>query len=153
MNTETKNMTVETIVSGNFSGKGNFSGYNSAGTRFFISGRQMEKLGITKDEEVKQFYITSSTRTFNELDGDGNVKTDEAGNTLTFERTQAGACFATQAEAIDAITAPEMIAIATETRLSQARSDAKLELAVAYDKKLKELAIEPDVLNKLLGTV
>jgi len=101
-------MQIIAILSGNFSDKGNFSGYNASGQRIHIAGRQMETLGYTP-ESVKTkpiafpLYTIAVEREFNVLDTNGEPTTEK------FTRTQAGSIFATKTSAIEAYNSDKVL--------------------------------------------
>jgi hypothetical protein len=90
------------INSGNFSANGNFSGYNTKGERIFIHKRQMDALGITKNEEFKQFFAIVENKTYGaRLDASGNPIAYADGKT-TMTRATATAVFKTKEDYINA---------------------------------------------------
>lgn len=99
-------MQIIAILSGNFSTAGNFSGYNAAGQRLHITGRQMESVDYSPTvAPVFPFYIIAVEREFNVLDTDGKP-TDK-----TFTRLQAGSVFKSKEAAIEAFNRDKVLTI------------------------------------------
>lgn len=133
----TVQMQIVAIQSGNFSEKGNFSGYNASGQRIHIAGRQMESLGHTP-ESVKTkpitfpLYTIAVEREFNTLDANGEPTTEK------FTRTQAGSVFATKADAITAYNSDKVLGLEAVADLAKTAKELNLTDAV-----LAELASVP----------
>ena len=108
-------MKTTAILSGNFStgenAKGNFSGYNSKGERFFIFKQQMEGAGMAETKDVKYpFFALIAEREIETRDDAGEL------TGIMVKRTQATAVFKTMEECKVASNA-----------------DAKLEIEIAED--------------------
>ena len=100
------------ILSGNFSANGNYSGYDAQGERIFIHKRQMAAIKWEKDGDVKfPFYAIVGEKTISPRDADGNIST-----TVTVQRLQALSVFTTQ-----------------EALIAAANADAKLDIAIKQD--------------------
>lgn len=111
------------IVSGNFSPNGNFSGYDGLGERIFISKRQIANLGWSKDSDVKYpFYSTVVTKEFDKLDEEGNPTGEK------FNRTQAGAIFATAKDYAKAVNATAALGIAVKQDLAELAKSAGISM-------------------------
>lgn len=111
------------LNSGNFTDKGNFTGYNSAGIRFHIPARLMETIGFTKanEKDIKfPLYAIAVSRTFNTLDAEGNP-TDE-----TFTREQAGSVFTTKEALISAYNADRELELEAKASLAKTASASGL---------------------------
>jgi len=122
---ETLKMNIVAIHSGNFSDKGNFSGYNAAGQRFFIAGRQMEALGHTPASVVKApisfpLYTLAVEKEFNVLDANGEPTAEK------FTRAQAGSVFATKAAAIAAYNEDSLLSMEAKADLVKSAKDLNL---------------------------
>lgn len=118
------------ISSGNFTDKGNFTGYNLLGERVHCFKRQMEQLGWSKDADVKfPFFVVAAVKEYQEVDDEGNP-TDE-----TFERLTATSVFKSENDIINAHVANA----STEAKINKAVQSAidKLELS---EEQLAELA-------------
>ena len=121
----TLQMQIIAVLGGNFSAKGNFSGYNAAGQRVHIASAQMEALGYTA-ESVKTkpitfpLYTIAVEREFNVLDESGNPTTEK------FSRVQAGSVFATKAEAIAAYNADKVLTIEAGAELQKSAKELGL---------------------------
>jgi hypothetical protein len=121
----TLQMQIIAIVAGSFSTAGNFSGYNAAGQRIHIAGRQMESLGYTPDTiatkpVVFPLFVVAVEREFNVLDADGAPTTEK------FSRLQAGSVFATKAGAIEAFNSDKVLTIEAGAELVKAAKTAGL---------------------------
>jgi hypothetical protein len=127
-------MQIVAIHSGNFSDKGNFSGYNASGQRVHIAGRQMEALGHTP-ESVKTkpisfpLYTIAVEREFNVLDANGEPTTEK------FTRTQAGSVFATKQDAITAYNSDKVLGLEATADLAKVATGLGL-----TEELLKDLA-------------
>lgn len=87
------------IVSGNFSANGNFSGYTALGERLFIHKTQMASLGYSKDNASTlkfPFYAIGATKQIGQLDENGKTKVNADGTPVTVDRLQALSVFATK---------------------------------------------------------
>jgi hypothetical protein len=114
-------MQTVTILSGNFTGSGNFSGYNNAGQRFHIPARVMENIGITKESKIAfPLFALVVEREFDELNVDG----DPTG--VKFKRLQAGSIFLNKADMITAANADKMLNIETAAALKTQATAAGL---------------------------
>lgn len=91
------------INSGNFSGNGNFSAYNTKGERIHIHSRQMAALGYKAGDTVQYpFFVIAENKTYGaRLDADGKP-IPYADGKLTMTRATATAIFKTKQEYIDA---------------------------------------------------
>ena len=112
------------IFSGNFSkgenAKGNFTGYDSEGTRIFIFKAQMETLGIKEDKDFKSFYALVAERDIQTRDADGELT-----DTVT-KRLQATAVFKTEAELFQAKNSSKRLELGAMLDLQQTASTAGL---------------------------
>lgn len=111
---ETTKVTIVALLRGQFSDRGNFSGYNSAGIRIHVPGQMMKDLGYTPESEKVDFplYACVVEREFNVLAEDGVTETGEK-----FKRLQAGSIFKTKREAIDARNADALLEAEAESEL------------------------------------
>lgn len=112
------------IFSGNFSkgenAKGNFTGYDSEGTRIFIFKAQMETLGIKEDKDFKPFYALVAERDIQTRDENGELT-----DTVT-KRLQATAVFKTEAELYQAKNSSKRLELGAMLDLQQTASTAGL---------------------------
>lgn len=117
---DTLKATLVMLVRGQFSDKGNFSGYNSKGVRIHVPAIMMTELGYAKDAKDAEgkpvkieypLYACVVERTFNVLNDEGE-ETDE-----TFTRAQAGSIFKTRQEAIDAMNSDDLLALEAKADL------------------------------------
>lgn len=117
---DTLKATLVMLVRGQFSDKGNFSGYNSKGVRIHVPAIMMNELGYAKDAKDAEgkpvkieypLYACVVERTFNVLNDEGE-ETDE-----TFTRAQAGSIFKTRQEAIDAMNSDDLLALEAKADL------------------------------------
>lgn len=117
---DTLKATLVMLVRGQFSDKGNFSGYNSKGVRIHVPAIMMSELGYAKDAKDAEgkpvkieypLYACVVERTFNVLNDEGE-ETDE-----TFTRAQAGSIFKTRQEAIDAMNSDDLLALEAKADL------------------------------------
>ena len=117
---DTLKATLVMLVRGQFSEKGNFSGYNSKGVRIHVPAVMMKELGYAKDAKDAEgkpvkieypLYACVVERTFNVLNDEGE-ETDE-----TFTRAQAGSIFKTRQEAIDAMNSDDLLALEAKADL------------------------------------
>ena len=100
------------INEGNFSAQGNFTGYTATGIRVHIFGRQLAKLGWSKDADVKfPFYISAVEKIYGaRLDDKGN-EVPYADGSFTMKRLTATAVFKTKEEGVEANIADQTYAI------------------------------------------
>lgn len=119
-------MQTVTIIDGNFTGKGNFSGYNAAGQRIHVPARQMENLGLTDRKQIEfPLYALVVEREFASVDGN-NIPTGEK-----FKRVQAGSIFLTEEEMMTAANADDLLRLKTKANLAaQAKSVGLTESAI-----------------------
>lgn len=111
-------MQTVAILSGNFTGANNFSGYNASGKRIHIPARQLESLGITKESKIQYpLYATVVEREFDVLDDSGNPTGEK------FKREQAGSIFLNKADLINAVNADKVLALEAHADL-QAKAKA-----------------------------
>lgn len=136
------------INSGEFSKKGNFSGYNLKGDRIHLFKRQMDALGIKTDADFKPFYVNSVLKTYparQAVDTDGNLVFNEDGTAkyipypdgkFTMTRATATAVFKTEEEFINANISDKLLAGKMQHRLQQEyaalgiESEAELETLI-----------------------
>jgi len=122
METQIKTTTMA-IQSGNFSEKGNFSGYNAGGVRVHVSANTMKALGFDKaNVSTIQFplYACVVERSFNTLNDSGEPTGE------TFTRLQAGSIFKTKAELINAVNADKLLAVEAESELQKVAKSLNL---------------------------
>lgn len=82
------------IHSGNFSGKGNFTGYTALGERLFIHKSQMNGLGWTKAEDIKfPFYAIGAVKQIGQLDENAKPMVNPDGTPVLVDRLQALSVF------------------------------------------------------------
>ena len=129
------------IVSGNFSANGNFSGYTALGERLFIHKTQMNSLGFSKESDKPvsfPFYAIGATKQIGQLDENGKAKVNVDGTPLTVDRLQALSIFGSKESLTNAHvdTATLDIEIASAIK-SQASAKGLSETAI---NKLMELA-------------
>lgn len=129
------------IVSGNFSANGNFSGYTALGERLFIHKTQMNSLGFSKESDKPvsfPFYAIGTVKQIGQLDENGKVKVNAEGTPVTVDRLQALSIFGTKEALTNAHvdTATLDIEIASAIK-SQASAKGLSETAI---NKLMELA-------------
>jgi hypothetical protein len=130
----TLQMNIIAILSGSFSARGNFSGYNAAGQRIHIAAQQMEALGHTV-ETVKTkpitfpLYTIAVEREFSVLDEKGEATAEK------FTRLQAGSVFATKESAIEAYNADKVLGLETIAELGKSAKSFGL-----TDKQVSEIA-------------
>ena len=151
---KTQKMQTVQIVNGQFSDetqgkKGNFTGEDIQGESYFIPKKKMHALGIKADKDFKPFYITVTTKTFNELDDNDDVKLDKDGQPVTFERVQAGAVFATRELANNAITSSALQSVEQDTIVGLAR----LTSVKTIQDKAKELDLDVDAVKNLVASI
>jgi len=116
------------IVSGNFSGNGNFSGYSKQALNFgdksgrvFIHKRQMDSMGIKSIEDIKfPFYVTASEREYSKVDSNG-VATEE-----TFKRLTSFCAYTTKEALIASEVADATLEIDVKSAVKQAATAAGL---------------------------
>ena len=114
-------MQTVAILSGNFTGSGNFSGYNAAGQRIHVPARTMESIGLTKDSKITfPLYTLVVEREFDELNENGEP------TGVKFKRQQAGSIFLNKADMINAANADKMLNIETAAALKTQATAAGL---------------------------
>ena len=105
------------IHSGNFSKKGNFTGYTALGEKLFIHNSQMNGLGWAKQEDVKfPFYAIGAVRQIGQLDENGQPKINPDGTAVLVDRLQALSVFATK----DALTSAHVDTATLDIEIKQA---------------------------------
>lgn len=110
-----------TILSGNWSASGNFSGYDASGERIHIPARQMEALGYKVGDSVSYpFYSLIKERTFSKLDADGKPTNE------TFTRVQAGSLFKNEEALITAMNADKLLTLKAQKALQTEATSAGL---------------------------
>lgn len=138
---DTLKATLVMLVRGQFSDKGNFSGYNSKGVRIHVPAIMMNELGYAKDAKDAEgkpvkieypLYACVVERTFNVLNDEGE-ETDE-----TFTRAQAGSIFKTRQEAIDAMNSDDLLALEAQAELYKGAKSFGL-----TEDTLKQLQVSP----------
>lgn len=138
---DTLKATLVMLVRGQFSEKGNFSGYNSKGVRIHVPAVMMKELGYEKDAKDAEgkpvkieypLYACVVERTFNVLNDEGE-ETDE-----TFTRAQAGSIFKTRQEAIDAMNSDDLLALEAKAELYKGAKSFGL-----TEDTLKQLQVSP----------
>ena len=138
---DTLKATLVALVRGQFSEKGNFSGYNSKGVRIHVPAIMMNELGYEKDAKDAEgkpvkieypLYACVVERTFNVLNDEGE-ETDE-----TFTRAQAGSIFKTRQEAIDAMNSDDLLALEAKAELYKGAKSFGL-----TEDTLKQLQVSP----------
>lgn len=122
------------IVSGNFTQKGNFSGYDENGERYFIHSRLIASTGWKADKDVQFPFWTTGVkeRTVNmmQVNADGTLSaTDE-----TITRTQAGAIFKTTEDLV---------------KVAVMKASADIEIASAVHKFAVESGLSKETADKL----
>lgn len=114
---ETLNATLVALVRGQFSEKGNFSGYTAKGVRIHIPALMMSELGYDKDHKPTKtdfpLYACVVEREFDIL----NDEDEPTGG--KFKRAQAGSIFKTEQEGLDAMNADEKLARKAKVQLYQ----------------------------------
>ena len=124
------------INSGNFSGNGNFSGYNTKGERIFVHKRQMDALGIKSNDEFKQFFAIVENKTYGaRLDASGNPIPYADGKT-TMTRATATAVFKTKEEYITA----HVIDATLDAEVAHAIKKEYTAVGITSEAELEELA-------------
>jgi hypothetical protein len=99
-------MQTVAILSGNFTGANNFSGYNASGKRIHVPARQLENLGINKDTKIQYpLYALVVEREFDVLDENSNPTGEK------FKREQAGSIFLNKTDMINAVNADKLLTI------------------------------------------
>lgn len=122
-----KNLRKRAIISGNFTGNGNFSGYTLEEGRVFIHKKQMEQLGWTKDADVKYpFYAVVTDQEITPFDENGKEQVDSEGNPVKVLRTQAKSAFKTKAELVQAFVDSASLDIEITTGIKAAATTAQL---------------------------
>jgi hypothetical protein len=80
------------INNGSFTAAGNFSGYTALGERVHIYARQMDSLGWTTNEDVKDnlpFFCIGALKEINNIDANGAViSTDQRLTALSVFKTR-----------------------------------------------------------------
>jgi len=110
-----------TILSGNWSASGNFSGYDARGERIHIPARQMESLGYKVGEPISYpFYSLITERTFNRLDAEGKPTNE------TFTRIQAGSLFKNEDSLISAMNSDKLLTLKAQKALQTEASSVGL---------------------------
>ena len=120
------------IVSGKFTEKGNYTGYNVQGLltdRVHIPERLMTALGLTKDTRVPTLYAIVGPAKFSirkevKNSDTGEITLVDTGDTFT--RCQAGSIFLTKAEMINAYNSSDLLE--TETKIELRKSALTLGL-------------------------
>lgn len=163
MNQE-KMQTVQ-IVNGQFAETtgprgGNFTGEDIAGKGYFIPKKRMHQLGIKTDDEFKPFYITVTTKTFNELDEEDEVVMDSDGKAVTFDRIQSGAVFATRKLANQAVTASFIQENEQNALIAESKNATDLAIGLArltniktIQDKAEELSLDADAVKNLVASI
>lgn len=153
------------IVDGQFSDTkgprgGNFTGEDITGESYFIPKKKMHKLGIKTDKEFKAFYITVTTKNFNELDNDDKVILDANDEPKTFDRVQSGAVFATRALANEAVTASKIMEAEQDAIIAESKTASELATGLAKLANLKtiqdkavELDLDADAVKSLVASI
>ena len=128
------------ITSGQFTAKGNFTGYTAKGERLHIHKAQMDSLGVTKKEDLKfPFYAIGENKKIGQLDENGAPKVDANNNPVLVDRLTATSVFASKEAIINAHVEDATLnmeitqsikAKATTAGLTEADVKALLELAV-----------------------
>ena len=90
------------IVSGNFTESGNFSGYNALGERLHIHGRQMEAADITAETLAFPFFAIGTIKQIGQLDENGDAKLNTEGTAVLVDRLTATSVFTTKAALLQA---------------------------------------------------
>jgi hypothetical protein len=130
---KSKSMKNYAIHSGNFSAKGNFTGYTALGEKLFIHKSQMNGLGWTKADDVKfPFYSIGAVRQIGQLDENGKPAVNTDGTPVLNDRLQALSVFATK----EALTSAHVDTATLDIEIKQAVS------AQAKSAGLSESAIQ-----------
>ena len=127
------------IVSGNFSANGNFSGYTAFGERLFIHKTQMATFGL-KDLELPKFpfFCIGDVKEIGQLDENSKPKMNADGTPLTIKRLQALSVFPSEeairqahvnVKMLDINIKKAVVEAASAAGLSEAGINALLELA------------------------
>ena len=107
------------IHSGNFSAKGNFTGYTALGEKLFIHKSQMNGLSWFKQDDVKfPFYAIGSVRQIGQLDENAQPKMNADGTAVLVDRLQALSVFATK----EALTSAHVDTATLDIEIKQAVS-------------------------------
>lgn len=105
------------IHSGNFSAKGNFTGYTALGEKLFIHKSQMNGLGWSKQDDVKfPFYAIGTVRQIGQLDENAQPKMNADGTAVLVDRLQALSVFATK----EALTSAHVDTATLDIEIKQA---------------------------------
>ena len=122
------------INNGAFTAAGNFTGYTALGERVHIFGRQMEAIGIKKEDKVQfPLFVIADNKTINKVDAEGNP-TEE-----TAQRLTALSVFAKKEDLIQAHVDSNMLTVeitksvkatASSAGLTEAEVEALLEATI-----------------------
>ena len=122
------------INNGAFTAAGNFTGYTALGERVHVFGRQMEAIGIKKEDKVNfPLFAIADMKTINKVDAEGNP-TEE-----TAQRLTALSVFAKKEDLLQAHADSSLLNVevakaikgqATSAGLSEAEVSALLEAAI-----------------------
>ncbi len=109
---EMSEMQTIRIISGKFTGNGNFSGYNAAGNRIHVPARLMETIGLSVDSKIQfPLYALVVEREFSSVDVNGQPTGEK------FKRSQAGSIFLDQQSMIDAVNGDKLLSLEAEEQL------------------------------------
>lgn len=124
------------IVSGNFSKAGNFSGYTALGERLFISKAQMLGMGCSSQEQVKfPFYAIGTIKQIGQIDENGVPKVNADGTAVLVDRLQALSVFSSK----DALT---------QAHVDTATLD--IEITAAIKKEASAKGLSESAVSKLM---
>jgi hypothetical protein len=113
----TQELQTVAIFSGEFTSKGNFSGYDASGERIHIPGRTMNAAGLNKDTKIEfPFYCLVKSKSFNKRDANGNITEEQ------FTREQAGSVFTDKEKLFAAANANKLLAVEAKVELKKAAS-------------------------------
>lgn len=119
-------MKTVTIVRGQWSAKGNYTGWTISGAQYFIHGKMLAALGITPDtKDVPLIYAFVATKTFDVLGEDGKP-VEVNGVVQTFERDQATAIFTSMDKLIEAKNSEAVIEILARKALRKHAEEAEM---------------------------
>lgn len=90
------------IVSGNFTESGNFSGYNALGERLHIHAKQMAGAGITPETLAFPFFAIGTVKQIGQLDENSEPKLNADGTPVLIDRLTATSVFTTKAALLQA---------------------------------------------------
>lgn len=120
------------INNGAFTNAGNFTGYTALGERVHIYARQMDVLGIKKEDKVQfPLFVIADIKTINTVDKDGNETENQ--------RLTALSVFAKKEDLIQAHVDSNMLTVeiaksvkatASSAGLSEAEVEALLEATI-----------------------